>query len=46
MNDEYDDLLKEFTPEQIAELDVIILKYKTERGSLIPVLEEAQRMLE
>ena len=46
MNVEYDDLLKEFTAEQIAELDGIIEKYKMESGALIPVLEEAQRILE
>jgi NADH:ubiquinone oxidoreductase subunit E len=46
MNTEYDDLRKEFTAEQIAELDRIIQKYKTEPGALIPVLEEAQRILE
>lgn len=46
MNAEHDDLSKEFTPEQIAELDEIIEKYKTEPGALIPVLEEAQRILE
>ena len=46
MNPEYDDLLKEFSAEQIAELDGIIEKYKGEPGALIPVLEEAQRRLE
>ena len=46
MNAEYDDLLKEFTAEQIAELDEIIQKHKAEPGALIPVLEEAQRILE
>jgi len=46
MNAEYDDLLKEFTEEQIAELNGIIQKHKAEPGALIPVLEEAQRTLE
>ncbi len=46
MNAEYDDLRKEFTAEQIAELDEIIQKHKAEPGALIPVLEEAQRILE
>lgn len=46
MNAEYDDLRKEFSAEQIAELDGIIEKYKKEPGALIPVLEEAQRRLE
>ncbi|MFQ5484361.1 MAG: NAD(P)H-dependent oxidoreductase subunit E [Desulfobacterales bacterium] len=46
MNDEHDDLLKEFTADQVAELDEIIQKHKAEPGALIPVLEEAQRILE
>jgi NADH:ubiquinone oxidoreductase subunit E len=46
MNAEYEELLKEFTAEQILELDEIIQKYETEPGALIPVLEEAQRVLE
>lgn len=42
MKAENDDLLKEFTSEQIAELDGIIERHKGEPGALIPVLEEAQ----
>ena len=45
MHAEHDDLFKEFTAEQIAELDGIIQKHKAEPGALIPVLEEAQRVL-
>jgi NADH:ubiquinone oxidoreductase subunit E len=41
-----EDLLKEFSPEQVAKLDAIIKKYKGKPGSLIPVLEEAQVALE
>jgi NADH:ubiquinone oxidoreductase subunit E len=41
-----EDLLKEFSPEQIAKLDAIIGKFKGKPGSLIPVLEEAQVALE
>jgi len=40
------DLLKEFTPEQVAKLDAIIEKHKGRPGALIPVLEEAQLVLE
>jgi NADH:ubiquinone oxidoreductase subunit E len=40
------DILKEFTPEQIAKLDAIIEKFKGRPGALIPVLEEAQLVLE
>jgi len=40
------DISKEFTPEQLKKLDGIIAKYKTKPGSLIPVLEEAQMLLE
>ncbi len=40
------DLLKEFTPEQVARLDAIIEKYRGKPGALIPVLEEAQLVLE
>jgi NADH:ubiquinone oxidoreductase subunit E len=40
------ELLKEFTKEQIEKLDGIISKYKGKPGSLIPVLEEAQMILE
>jgi NADH:ubiquinone oxidoreductase subunit E len=40
------DILKEFTPEQVAKLDAIIEKHKGRPGALIPVLEEAQLVLE
>jgi NADH:ubiquinone oxidoreductase subunit E len=40
------DLLKDFTPEQIARLDEIISRYKGKPGGLIPVLEETQVALE
>ena len=40
------DLLKDFTPEQIAQLDEIISRYKGKPGGLIPVLEEAQVALQ
>ncbi len=41
-----EELLKEFSEEQIAKLDAIIDKYKGKPGGLIPVLEEAQMVLE
>lgn len=41
-----DDLLKEFTPEQVKKLDEVIEKYKGKQGGLIPVLEQAQEILE
>lgn len=41
-----EELLKEFTPDQIARLDVIVEKFKGKPGGLIPVLEEAQMVLE
>jgi len=40
------DISKEFTPEQLKKLDEIIAKNKDKAGSLIPVLEEAQILLE
>jgi len=43
---ENDELLKEFTPEQIEKLDEIITAYKGKEGGLIPVLEKAQDILE
>ncbi len=46
MNAEHGELLKEFTEEQIAKLDGIIAKHKGKPGCLIPVLEEAQVVLE
>lgn len=41
-----EDLLKNFSPEQIAKLDDIIARYRGKPGSLIPVLEEAQVALD
>ena len=41
-----EELLKEFSQEQIAKLDAIIDKYRGKPGGLIPVLEEAQMVLE
>jgi len=46
MNVDEQELLKEFTPEQIAKLNKIIEKHKGKPGGLIPVLEEAQVALE
>jgi NADH:ubiquinone oxidoreductase subunit E len=46
MKSEMNELLKEFTPEQIKKLDEIIDRYKDKPGGLIPVLEEAQVVLE
>jgi NADH:ubiquinone oxidoreductase subunit E len=46
MKSEDDELLKEFTKEQIGKLNKIISKHKDKPGSLIPVLEEAQVTLE
>jgi NADH:ubiquinone oxidoreductase subunit E len=40
------DLNKEFTKEQLKKLDGIIEKFKDKPGALIPVLEEAQMVLE
>jgi NADH:ubiquinone oxidoreductase subunit E len=40
------DITKEFTPEQLKKLNEIIAKNKDKAGSLIPVLEEAQMVLE
>lgn len=40
------DISKEFTPEQLKKLDEIIAKHKDKPGALIPVLEEAQGVLE
>ncbi len=40
------ELLKEFSPEQVAKLQDIIDSYKGKPGGLIPVLEEAQVALE
>jgi len=46
MKAEENELLKEFTPEQISQLNKIIEKHKGKLGGLIPVLEEAQVVLE
>jgi len=46
MKAEDSELLKEFTPEQVAKLNEIIKKHKDKPGGLIPVLEEAQISLE
>ena len=46
MKAEDTELLKEFTKEQITKLDSIIEKFKGKPGGLIPVLEEAQVVLE
>jgi len=46
MKAEETELLKEFTPEQVAKLNSIIEKHKNKPGGLIPVLEEAQVCLE
>ena len=45
MDLEYNELLEEFTPEQIKELDEIIERHKGQPGGLIPVLERAQELL-
>ncbi len=45
MDSEYNELLKEFEPEQIEKLDEIVEKYKGQAGGLIPVLERAQELL-
>lgn len=46
MKAEDTELLKEFTPEQVNQLNAIIEKYKGKPGGLIPVLEETQVALE
>ncbi|OPY92223.1 MAG: NADP-reducing hydrogenase subunit HndA [Syntrophaceae bacterium PtaU1.Bin231] len=46
MKSEEMELLKEFTSEQIQKLDAIVEKFKEKPGGLIPVLEEAQMVLE
>jgi NADH:ubiquinone oxidoreductase subunit E len=40
------ELLKDFTPDQLTKLNEIIDKHKGKPGGLIPVLEEAQVVLE
>ena len=39
-------VLKEFSAEQVAKLDGIIARYRGKPGGLIPVLEEAQMVLD
>jgi NADH:ubiquinone oxidoreductase subunit E len=46
MKNENNELLKDFTVEQIAKLDEIIERHQGKPGGLIPVLEEAQVALE
>ncbi|MDD5168237.1 MAG: NAD(P)H-dependent oxidoreductase subunit E [Syntrophales bacterium] len=46
MKAENDELLKDFTAEQVTKLDEIIGRYRGKPGGLIPVLEEAQVSLE
>ena len=46
MKAEESELLKEFSPEQISQLNKMIEKHKGKPGGLIPVLEEAQVVLE
>jgi NADH:ubiquinone oxidoreductase subunit E len=46
MKAEDTELLKDFTPEQVNQLNAIINKHKGKPGGLIPVLEEAQVALE
>jgi len=45
MEQQVDNLLEEFTLEQINELDKIIEKFRVEPGGIIPLLEEAQDLL-
>jgi NADH:ubiquinone oxidoreductase subunit E len=45
MEQQVDNLLEEFTLEQIDELNKIIEKYRVEPGGIIPLLEEAQDLL-
>ncbi|MEN6489554.1 MAG: NAD(P)H-dependent oxidoreductase subunit E [Smithella sp.] len=46
MKAEDTELLKEFAPDQVNQLNAIIARYKGKPGGLIPVLEEAQVALE
>jgi NADH:ubiquinone oxidoreductase subunit E len=46
MKAENEDLLNEFSVENVAKLDEIIDRYRGKPGGLIPVLEEAQVALE
>ena len=45
MEQQIDNLLEEFTLEQINKLNKIIEKYRVEPGGIIPLLEEAQDLL-
>ena len=45
MKQQVDNLLEEFTLEQINELNEIIEKYRVEPGGIIPLLKEAQDLL-
>ena len=45
MEQQIDNLLEEFTLEQINKLNKIIEKYRVEPGGIIPLLEEAQGFL-
>ncbi len=45
MEQQVDNLLEEFTLEQIDELNKIIEKYRMEPGGIIPLLEEVQDLL-
>jgi len=45
MERQIDNLLEEFTLEQINELNKIIEKYRVEPGGIIPLLKEAQDLL-
>jgi NADH-quinone oxidoreductase subunit E/NADP-reducing hydrogenase subunit HndA len=40
------DMLRDFSAEQVAKLDGIIARHKGKPGGLIPVLEEAQVVLD
>ena len=46
MKNDNSDLLREFSAEQVAKLDAIIARHKGRPGCLIPVLEEAQVVLD
>ena len=45
MEQQVDNLLEEFTREQMDELNKIIEKYRVEPGGIVPLLEEAQDLL-
>ena len=46
MDPENSELLSEFSVEQVAKLDAMIKAYRGKPGALIPLLEEAQVLLE